>query len=44
MFSCEFVKLFKNTYFVDDLQTADSQTPVRESLFNNVARWRPESL
>ena len=28
---------FKNTYFVEDLQTAGSETPVRGSLFNKVA-------
>ena len=26
VFSCEFCELFKNTYFVKDLQTADSET------------------
>ena len=29
--------LFKNTYFVEDLQTAGSETSVWESLFNKVA-------
>ena len=37
MLSCEFCELFKNTYFLEDLQTACSQTPVRESFFNKVA-------
>ena len=36
MFSCKFCKLFKNTDFVEDLQRAGSETPVRGSLFNNV--------
>ena len=26
--SCEFCELFKNTYFLEDLQTASSETPV----------------
>ena len=30
-------KLFKNTYFLEDLQTACFQTPVRGSFFNKVA-------
>ena len=29
VFSCEFCELFKNTYFVEDLWTAGSETPVR---------------
>ena len=29
MFSCEFCELFKNTYFVEDLQATGSETPVR---------------
>ena len=37
MLSGEFCELFKNTYFVEDLPTAGSETPVRESLFNKVA-------
>ena len=37
MFSREFCELFKNTYFVEDLRTAGSETPVRGSLFNKVA-------
>ena len=31
MFSCEFCELFKNTCFVEDLQTAGSETPDRIS-------------
>ena len=31
MFSCEFCELFKNTCFVEDLQTAGSETPDRSS-------------
>ena len=44
MFSCEFCELFKNTYFVEDLQTAGYETLVRGSLFNKVSSltaWRP---
>ena len=44
VFSCGFCELFKNTYFVEDLQTAGSETPVWGSLFNKVASfmaWRP---
>ena len=37
MLSCEFCKLFKNTYFLEDLQTACSETPVRGSFFKKVA-------
>ena len=31
MFSCEFCELFKNTCFVEDLQTAGFETPGRSS-------------
>ena len=34
--SCEFCKLFKNTYFLEDLQTACSDTPVMGSFFKKV--------
>ena len=37
MLSLEFCELFNNTYFVEDLRTAGSETPVRGSLFNKVA-------
>ena len=33
----EFCELFKNTYFIEDLRTAGSETPIRESLFKKVA-------
>ena len=33
MFSCEYRELIKNTYFVEDLQTVRSETPVQGSLF-----------
>ena len=33
VFSCEFCQLFKNTYFVEDLRTAGSETQAR--LFKN---------
>ena len=42
--SCEFCKLFKNTYFLEDLQTASPETPVRGSFFDKVgSRW-PEGF
>ena len=37
VFSNEFCELFKNTYFVEDLQTAGSETSVQGSFFNKVA-------
>ena len=37
MFSSEFWELFKNTYIVEDLQTAGSEAPVSGSLLNKVA-------
>ena len=43
MFCCEFCELFKKTYFVEDLQLAGSEIPVRGSLFNKVTSmttWR----
>ena len=43
VFSCKFCELFKNTYFVEGLQTAGCETPTRGSLFNKVASmttWR----
>ena len=36
-FFLEFCELFKNTYFVEDLQLAGSEAPMLESLFNKVA-------
>ena len=36
MFSCEFWELVKNTYFVEDLWTADSKKPVRAKAFNSI--------
>ena len=33
MFSWEFCELFKNTYFVEDLRMASSETPVRVYIF-----------
>ena len=35
--SCEFCEFFKNTYFVENLRTAGSETPVRRFLFKKVA-------
>ena len=32
VFSCEFCEFFKNTYFVEHLQTAGCETPVPGSL------------
>ena len=37
VFLCGFCELFKNTYFVEYLQTAASETPERRCLFNKVA-------
>ena len=37
MFFYEFCELLKNTYFVEPLQTAVSETPMRGSVFNKVA-------
>ena len=37
VFSCEFCELFKNTYFVEDLQPAGFETPEQGCLFNKVA-------
>ena len=34
LFSCEFCELLKNIYFLEDLQTASSETPLRESFFS----------
>ena len=43
VFCCEFCELFRNTYFVKDLRTAGSKTPVWGSIFNKVGSqmgWR----
>ena len=37
MFFHELCELFRNTYFVEDLQMAGSETPMLVSLFNKVA-------
>ena len=37
MFSPKFCELIKNTYFVEDLRTAVSETPVWGSVFNIAA-------
>ena len=37
IFPFEFFELFKDTYFVEDLRIAGSETPVLGSLFNKVA-------
>ena len=37
VFSSEFYEFFKNNYFVELLQTAGSEIPVRGSLVNKVA-------
>ena len=44
MLSCEFCKLFKNTYFLKDLQTACSETPLRMSFFKNAASLKAWKL
>ena len=33
MVFCKFYELFRNTYFLKDLRTAGSETPMRGSLF-----------
>ena len=43
MFSHEFCELFKNTFFVEDLRTAGSETPVGWSLFNKNSLETPEA-
>ena len=43
MFFHEFGELFKNTYFVEDLRTAGSETPVRRFLFNKNLQETPEA-
>ena len=40
-FPVNFELLFKNDYFVEDLQTAGSETPVRGFVFNKVASLKP---
>ena len=37
VFSCEICKIFRNSYFPEDLQTACSETPMRGSFFKKVA-------
>ena len=34
---CESFKLFKNTYFLEDLETTSSEKLIRGSFFNKVA-------
>ena len=43
MFPHEFCELFKNTYFVEDLGTAGSETPVQQSLFSKNSQETPEA-
>ena len=44
MLSCEFCKLFNNTYFLVYPQTARSQIAVRECFLNKVASLKPWKL
>ena len=44
VFSCEFCELFRNTYFVKDLQTASSETPVRGLSLIKLQARRPEDV
>ena len=39
VFSREYCELFKNTYFVEDLQTAGSETPVRGLSLIKLKAW-----
>ena len=38
VFSREFFELFKNSYFVEDLRKAGSETPVRRSLYDSIRK------
>ena len=42
--SCEFCELFKNTYFVEDLWIAASETPVRGRSLIKLPAWQPEGI
>ena len=44
MFSSQFWGLFKNIYFVEDLPTADSETPVQGLSLIKLQAWRTEGL
>ena len=44
MLSCESFKLFKNTYFLEDLRTVCSETRLRRSFFKDVARLTARKL
>ena len=47
MFFCKFCLLIRNTYFVEHLPTAGSESPLQRSLFNKVASltaWMPMVL
>ena len=38
VFSCEFCKTFKNTFFIEHLRTAASETVTENSLWNSVRK------
>ena len=38
VFSREFFELFKNSYFVENVRKAGSETPVRRSLYDNIRK------
>ena len=41
---CFFCELFKNTYFVENLHTVGSDTPMQGSLFSKIARLNARRL
>ena len=43
VFSDEYCELYQNTYFVEDLQMAGSETPVRQPFFNKNLQETPEA-
>ena len=44
VFSCVFCALFKNTYFVEDLWTTRSETPVRGLSLIKLQTSQPEGI
>ena len=43
VFSDEYCELYQNTYFVEDLQVAGSETPVRQPFLNKNSQETPEA-
>ena len=44
MFSSEFCELFKNTYFVEGVETAGCEIPTRYLFLIKLQAWRPEGI